>query len=126
MNWEINETNDLCLDGEMLFKAWKPKTYYTDYPTRIDNEGEKWVVCSTKAAQKAGNYVATPEIRAEIDALEKANAEFIVKACNMHNELIDMLHGCVSRMEEELAYPEDVSEIIAANKLLKRMNDVSG
>lgn len=63
-----------------ILSMTKPKAYYTDFPTRVDDNGERWTVCSTEAAIKAGNYVATDEIKAEIDAQEMADARLIAQA----------------------------------------------
>jgi hypothetical protein len=81
--------------SEPLFSFVKPKSYYTDFPTRIDEYGEKWTVCSTRAAIKAGNYVATDEIKAEIEATGKAYAEYLVQAANLLPELVVALEDMV-------------------------------
>lgn len=85
--------NDLCItaqnENRPILKAIKPKRYYTDYPKRIDDNGEEWTVCSTRAAELAGNYVATPEIREEIDAVEAANMHIASAAPELLDELIE-------------------------------------
>ena len=75
------------LSERPLATMTKPKAYFTDFPTRIDANGEKWTVCSNPAAEKAGNYVATEEIKEEIDAQQKRDAHLIAAAPELYEAL---------------------------------------
>ena len=95
--WKVEKVhgwgNGLCITAQKepcpILKAIKPKRYYTDYPKRIDEDGEEWTVCSTRAAEQAGNYVATPEIREEMDATEAANMHLVSAAPELLDELVE-------------------------------------
>ena len=84
--------NDLCITAQNeacpILKAIKPKRYYTDFPKKIDENGEEWTVCSSRAAEQAGNYVATPEIREELDAAEAANMHLVSAAPELLEALV--------------------------------------
>ncbi len=85
-------SGDLCItapgESTPILKAIKPKRYFTDYPTRIDEDGEEWTVCSTSAAKQAGNYVATREIEEELDAVEAANMHLVAAAPDLLEALV--------------------------------------
>jgi hypothetical protein len=78
-------------DDRPLFQAVKPRSYYTDYPvTRIDEDGGEWKTLSNEAARRAGNYVATPEHKAEVERIEAANARLIAAAPDMLEALLNL------------------------------------
>lgn len=68
--------------------------FYTEFVKTPDGG----VILSDVRAEKAGNYVATPEIKKEILAREKATAEFIVTACNAHDALLIALRDAVDAL----------------------------
>jgi len=64
-----------------LAQTIMPQEYYTDYPKRTDSKtGEVFTICSTAAAIEAGNYIATDEICASLEAENDANAKLIAAA----------------------------------------------
>lgn len=94
------------------------KEYYTDYPERIDEYGEKWSICSDKAALEAGNYVATPEIKAAILEEEEANARLAAAA----PELLKALYALAERYEQQLGdgYLGGIPELDAAQAAIRK------
>jgi len=92
---------DFCLVTEgadrPLFKAIKPKAYYTDYPPG-DKEGS--AILSSSLAAKQGRYVATPEIQAEIEAAEPANAKRLALCWNNHDALLAALEELYLKCDE--------------------------
>lgn len=71
-----------------ILTFFKPDGYFTDYPKHVDENGETWTICSTEAARKAGNYIATDEIKAAFDAHESSLALLFAAAP-------DLLAACV-------------------------------
>ena len=61
----------------------RPHEYYTDYYINIGADGEEWKVLSDERAEKEGNYVATPEIKADIDAKQERLGRLIAAAPEM-------------------------------------------
>lgn len=91
--WRAEKTfgwgGDICIvaDGHVkpIFKAVKPDSYYTDFPPGREPGS---VVISSRLAAAQGRYVATPEVRADIDAVEEANARLIAAAPELLSELM--------------------------------------
>ena len=67
-----------------IFTAVKPKRYYTDYPPSPNDPDAR--ILSTEAAERAGRYVATPEIQAQIEAEEEATAKLFAAAPSLAAE----------------------------------------
>jgi len=86
--------------GEVMFCARKPKTYWNDYPTRETKNGSSSILYSVEKLKELGRYVATKEIREEIELQEKANAELIAAA----PELLAVLQDFIDEGEE--LFPE--------------------
>jgi hypothetical protein len=100
----------------------KPKRYYTDYPKSSDGKG---VILSVAAAERAGNYVATPEIKKEINEIEKENAEFISFCMNLNQKYdVTRLEECV-RMLTNICTLTD-SDIMKINKdhIVKLLDEI--
>jgi hypothetical protein len=98
--WKAERTQgwggDICIiagDGKKpIFKAVKPDAYYTDYmPGRSPGS----VILSDDIAERNGRYVATKEIKAELDKIEEANARLIAAA----PELLEALKWMVANDE---------------------------
>lgn len=93
--WRAERTDgwggDYCIhaaEDKPIFKAVKPKAYYTDFapvPGKPD-----MVILSNKVAAEQGRYVATRETRARLDAEEAANAHLISAAPEMYEALVLM------------------------------------
>jgi len=95
--WRVEATKgwggDLCIlaDGpKPIFKAIKPDAYYTDY---APGSSPGSVILSDETAAKRGRYVATKEIKDELDAIEAANAHLIAAAPDMQEAIIEA-DGC--------------------------------
>lgn len=74
---------DYCIvdsNEEIIFKAVKPKAYYTDYAPGKEPGS---VILSSKLAESQGRYVATDEIRAHLDEIEMNRAELIAESPNL-------------------------------------------
>lgn len=120
-----SDTNCVCLryDPDKVFLPMrKPKRYYTDYPKSSDGKG---VILSVAAAERAGNYVATPEIKKEINEIEKENAEFISFCMNLNQKYdVTRLEECV-RMLTNICTLTD-SDIMKINKdhIVKLLDEI--
>lgn len=102
-------------ESRPLFRQTIPERYYTDYPTYRKGD-EEWTILSTEAARAAGNYVATPEIRAEIDRQLAANARLAAP------ELIDVLQQMIDTIID--LYKAVVSDDTLDTKLLAESDPV--
>jgi len=60
------------------------------------------------------------ECRPMMTPLAEANAEFIVRACNSHEELLAALKRLAARAEREMVDPIDVDEIQSAKAAIKK------
>lgn len=107
--------NDLCIMAggpKPIFKAVKPDAYYTDY---APGSTPGSVILSDEIAAKQGRYVATKEIRAELDAVEAANAHLVAAAPELFSALEDMVrwHGKRDIATDELLPPEQQDNEVA-------------
>lgn len=120
-----SDTNCVCLrqDSDKVFLSMrKPKNYYTDFPKTRDGKG---YVISTEAAERAGNYVATPEIKKKINEVERENAEFISFCMNLNQKYdVSKLEECVSVLTNLCTLSN--SEIISLNKdrIVKLLDEI--
>lgn len=95
-----------------------PKEYYTDYPTRTDSKsGEVFTICSTAAAIEAGNYVATDEIRAALEAENDANAQLIAAAPELLGFLEMIANGGINEAGEATIESEARALIAKATRI---------
>ena len=82
--WEVNSTSGkyfhIGANGESLLWFCKPKKYYTDYVTRIDENGCEVTTLSDEVAARHGKYVATEEVKRQVEKEEKANAYLVAAA----------------------------------------------
>ena len=93
-------------------------TKHTELPWEVDKENvHAGQICSCHGDADTWYEVWTPNWQNGID--QQANAEFIVKACNNHYQLLDALKGLLARAEQELADPGDVSEVYSAQQAIK-------
>lgn len=110
---------DLCIIAEghtkPIFKAIKPDSYYTDFPPGRE-PGSK--ILSTSLAAAQGRYVSTPEIRAEIDFVEEANARLIAAAP-------ELLEACKAMLEAITGVP-DSSKVNAIHLAVLAINKAQG
>lgn len=99
---------ELCIvdaDGAVIFRPVKPKAYYTDYaPGREPGS----VLLSDDIARKQGRYVATPEIKAEIDAEEAKRAFMAAAAPDMFEAGIRL--WCREHMPHDDARAQEIAE----------------
>lgn len=102
---------DFCIITEdcynPIFKAVKPKTYYTDYPPGKE-PGSK--ILSSSLAASQGRYVATQEIQDRIDAIEAANSRLIAAA----PELLEALEGLCGLAELRPGHLQDYKAAVAS------------
>ena len=82
--WEVNSTDGkyfhVDANGERLLSFYKPKRYTTDYVTRIDEDGCEVTTLSDEVAARHGKYVATEEVKRQVEKEEKANAYLVAAA----------------------------------------------
>lgn len=82
--WEVNSTDGkyfhIDVNGERLLSFYKPKRYTTDYVTRIDEDGCEVTTLSDEVAAKHGKYVATEEVKKQVEKEEEANAYLVAAA----------------------------------------------
>ncbi len=79
-------------------------TKHTPIPWSIKYEGapEIWTVDRTKPiADAAWDEDYYPDDGLPTQAEVEANAEFICKACNHHDELVGMVECCIAAMDGE-------------------------
>ena len=82
--WEVKSTAGeyfhIDANGETLLSFYKPKRYYTDYVTRIDEDGCEITTLSDGVAARHGRYVATEAVKEQVEKEEEANAHLVAAA----------------------------------------------
>jgi hypothetical protein len=97
-----------------MLKIVRDDRYYTDFVKTDDGS----TILSDEVARKAGNYVATPEIKAEVIEREKATANFIVRACNAHDDLVEAAKAAEAIFaRQKWAFGSADPEAVAMRKL---------
>lgn len=106
----------ILADGpKPLFIAVKPDDYYTDF---APGSTEGSIILSDDIAAKQGRYVATPEIKAKLDAAEKANAQHIVRAVNAYDDMLAALRDIA-------AIDDDAYSVGAASRGLSDVGKIA-
>lgn len=81
----------LCIravgESKPMFHGVRPDAYFTEWLTVVNDDGSTAKILSEEKARAAGLYVATDEIRKQIEDTELANARLIAAAPDMFEAL---------------------------------------
>jgi hypothetical protein len=95
------DTHCVCVKNQsdkIKFPMRKPDAYYTDFMK--SNGG---TILSTELALKNGNYVATEQIKKELNEQEKQNSEFISFCFNIQQKYdISKFEECIKMLEKAI------------------------
>lgn len=85
---------------------------HTKLPWKITEPSPK------KSREIAG---ASGEFIAKLTALDIPNAEFIVRSCNAHDELVEALEAMLGLASGHVLGSDEFVEVIAAKKILEKV-----
>lgn len=93
-----------------------PRPTHTPGPWMSFDSGTKVITCDSESLLIA----SLEECEVETVAERKANAEFIVRACNSHEELVEALRDLLQVIATDELIPESVSYMQQARAALAK------